>query len=148
MLLLCSCASKTYTPVLETEFQKNAEFRTGRFSYTCRIVRKNSAVSITATSSYAKGTTIKCNGKTVTYIRKNVKKRFEREIIDSTNPAVLLYEVFEYLEGQKTLSPKITDDGFLYEGKTSLGAFTLIQDRENRIVSITVPDADIEIIFS
>ena len=146
-MLLCSCASKTYTPVLEGEFQKTAEFKTGDFHYKCKIVRARGAVSVTALSSYAKGTTIKCDGKTVTFIKKNMKNEFEREMIDSTNPAVVLFEVFDYLEGQSELKPRITSDGFEYSGEISAGAFRLLQSKDSELKSISLPSADIEIVF-
>ena len=145
--LLSACTSKMYTPVLLTEFDETAAVRAGSFSYRCRIGRRGGAVTVTALSTKAAGLTIRCDGKTVTFIRNDMKSSFPRDRIDATNPAVLLYELFASLESSETLTAKYKNDAFVFEGKTSLGEARLTQTKENLLQSVTVPDADIVIEF-
>ena len=149
LLLLSGCAKKTYTPVLETRFDLNADYKMGDFSYSCRIVKSENSVSITPTSSYAKGMTIKFDGKKLSFAKSGIKTReFEREDIDSTNPAVVLYEVFSSIENTKPIEVSVKKSGFHYVGTTSVGTFSLIQGKSGELKSISVPDASIEIIFT
>ena len=146
-LFLCGCVQKTYTPVLETEFDLNAVYKTGDFSYSCRIKRTKEYVSITPTSTNAKGMTIKFDGSRVYFLKDGMKKEFARDEIDSTNPAVVLYEVFSSIERVPPPEVKIKNSAFNYVGTTSVGTFTLVQSKAEKLKSITIPDAQIEIVF-
>ena len=148
LLLISGCAKKTYTPVLETEFNLNAVYKVGDFSYSCKIVKTKSCVSITPTSTNAKGLTLKFDGKTVSYIRGKMLREFDRDEIDSTNPAIVLYEVFSSIENAKPIEVSVKNSEFHYVGTASLGTFTLIQTKSNALKSITIPDANIEIAFT
>lgn len=148
LLVISGCAKKTYTPVLETEFKLNAVYKSGDFSYSCRIVKTENYVSITPVSTKAKGMTIKFDGKTVSFIRGKMIKEFDRDSVDSTNPAVVLYEVFTSLENTKELEAKLKKNGFNYIGTSSVGTFNLIQSKSGELKSVTIPDAKIDIAFS
>lgn len=141
------CSAKTYTPVLQTQFDLNAVYKTGDFSYDARIVRNEEGVFITPLSSYAAGMTISCDGKTVTFTQGDFVKSFDKSSLDSTNPAILLYEVFSYLEALEKVNSYVKDEDFVIKGKTSIGTFTLIQSKNNKMKSLSIPDANIEIEF-
>lgn len=147
LLIISGCAKKTYTPVLETEFNLNAVYKVGDFSYSCKIVKTKNSVSITPTSTNAKGLTIKFDGKTVSFIKGKMLREFDRKDIDSTNPAIVLYEVFSSIENAKPIEVSVKKSDFYYVGKISLGRFTLIQSKTNALKSISIPDAAIEISF-
>lgn len=147
LLVFSGCAKKTYTPVLENEFDVNAVYTAGDFSYTCRIIKTDSFVSVTPTSTNAKGMTIKYDGETVSFTRNGMVKEFPRSSLDSTNPAVVLYEVFASLKNAPARNTAVKNSVFHYVGTTSIGTFTLIQNKSNSLKSISVPDAQIEIEF-
>ncbi len=145
--VLSSCSHKTYTPVLESNYDLKAVYKTGDFSYSCRIVKKDNFVSVTPLSTNAKGMVITFDGARVTFIRGSMKKEFARDEIDSTNPAVVIYEVFSSLENAPEQEVKLKSSAFQYVGTTSVGTFTLIQNKSNSLKSISIPDAQIEIAF-
>ena len=147
LLILSGCAQKTYTPVIQSDFSLNAVYKTGDFSYKCKIVRTKDFVSVTPLSTHAKGMTVKYDGTGVFFIKDGMVKHFKREETDSANPAVILYEVFSSLENVPEQKVKLKDSAFHYVGTTSVGTFTLIQNKSNSIRSIAIPDAQIEIDF-
>lgn len=147
VLLLNGCAAKIYTPVVNTEFELNAVYKTGDFSYNCIIVKNDSGVSITPTSTNAAGMTITYDGSEVTFNKDDMTKSISADKINNTNPAIVIYEVFNYIETTEDLSAQRIDDSFQYTGKTSLGNFILVQNKDNSLDSIEIPNADISIIF-
>ena len=146
LVLLClfGCSAELYTPVIASEDSLSAVYKTGDFSYTCKIVRSNDFVSITPTSSSAEGMTIKCDGKEVTFTKGDMTKTFDKNELDKTNPSIILFEVFASLESANV---KLIDDEYTYSGKTSVGNYILTQDKNNYFKSIKIPDANIEISF-
>ena len=144
LLLLFGCSAKNYAPVIKKDFSISAIYKTGDFSYSCNITKQGDTVSITPTSTRAKGLIISCSENEVTFQRNKLKKTFKRDEIDLTNPAVILYEVFNKLENADV---KLIDDKFTYTAKTSLGNFVLVQDKNNNLISLSLPEADIEIEF-
>ena len=147
LLAFSGCTDKTYTPVIEDKFDASAVYTAGDFSYTCRIIKGDGYVSVTPTSTGAKGMTIKYDGETVSFTRNGMVKEFPRSSLDSTNPAVVLYEVFSSLENAPEREVSLKNSTFHYVGTTSAGTFTLIQNKSNSIKSVSVPDAQIEIEF-
>ena len=105
-------------------------YTTGDFSYKCTVKWADSTAFVTVNSTNAAGLTISCDGKEVVFSKGNMIKREMRENIDSTNPAVLLWEVFNAIENDST--------------KTSLGNFKAVTD-EKGIKQIKISDADITI---
>lgn len=148
ILTLCSCSAKIYTPVINQQFDLNAVYKTGDFSYNCRIVKDDKKLSVTALSSYAKGTTISFDGKTVTYEMKDMKKDIDASVVDKTNPAIVLYEVFKSLENADTNHAVKDKNTFCYTGKTSVGDFVFIQNTDNSFNSLEIKEADISVKFN
>lgn len=146
-VLFAGCSTKTYTPVINTAFTANAVYHTGDFSYSCKIIKTQDDLTVVPTSTNAKGMSITYNGKDVTYKKEKMIKSFAAEKINKTNPAIMLYEIFSYLENTEPLNVSKTDNGFEYTGKISAGNFCLIQNTDNSFKSITVSNADIKIVF-
>lgn len=119
-------------------------YKTGDFSYNCDIKSAENCVYITPTSTNAAGMTISCDGKTVAFSKGSMLKQFPRESIDNTNPSVILFEV---LSAAKTINPEYAEDCYSYKGKASVGNFILSCDKKGSIISISIPDAEIEISF-
>ena len=88
---------------------------------------------------------ISCNGKEVSFKRKNFEKTFPIERIDKTNPAVILYQIFSSLDVAEV---HLIDEEFIYTGNCSLGKYILTQSKDNSLKSLSIPQAEIEIIFN
>ena len=149
MLCLAGCNSgiAATTPALDTEFNLSAVYKAGDFSYSCNIVKSAESLSVTPTSTNAAGMVISFDGREITFNKDGMVKSFERGTIDSTNPAVVLYEVFSNLESAENKVPSEKRELFVYSGKTSLGNFTLSQNEDGTLNTIEIPDADISVIF-
>lgn len=147
VLLLCltACSTRVYTPVIKDEFTLDAVYETGDFSYTCRIVKTQQAVSITPTSTYAKGMSICCDGRNVTFTKDEKEMPFAMETLDITNPAIVLYEVFTSLADAEAVK---NGDTYEYRGVVSAGNYLLCQNTQGDYVTLTLPAADIAITFS
>lgn len=147
MLTLCACSAQIYTPVINQQFDLKAVYTTGDFSYDCRIVKDDKQISVTALSSYAEGTTISFDGKTVTYKLKNMKKEIDASVVDKTNPAIVLYEVFAELEKIDPQNAVKVKNTFQYKGKTSVGDFMFVQNTDNSFNEIKIADSEISVKF-
>ena len=145
--MLCACGHKTYTPVLNSHYNLNAQYKTGDFSYKCKIIVGESFVSVTPLETNAKGMTIKYDGANVSFIRGEMKKEFPRKEIDSVNPAVVIYEVFSVLRNSPDINARVKETEFRYVGTVSAGAFTFVQSRSDKLKSISISDAQLEILF-
>jgi hypothetical protein len=143
LLTLVGCSAKIYTPVINTEFELNAVYQTGDFSYNCEIVKNEDFVSVTPTSTNASGMIITYDGKNVTFNRNDMVKSISADEIVKTNPAVVIYEVFNYIETFENLDVQRIDNKYQYTGKTSLGNFILVQNDDNSIESIEIPTYNI-----
>jgi len=144
MLVLAGCSAEKYTPVINEDFKASAIYNTGDFSFSCDIEKTGNTVSISPSSTRAKGMVISCNGKEVIFKRNNLVKAFEIGEISKRNPAVLLHQVFSSLESADV---KLIDNCFTYTGNCSLGEYILKQAKDNSFVSLSFPQADIEIDF-
>lgn len=147
VLCLCGCSAKIITPVITTDFTLNAVYKTGDFSYECVIAKKDGVLSVSPTNTRASGMFITYDGRKVTFDRHSMSCSFDKAKIDPTNPAVVLYEVFSSAESMEPESVKMTDEGFRYSGKTTVGDYVLILNKDNSYKSIEIPDADINIRF-
>ena len=136
MLFLCACSQNTQnveiknTPVISDGLTFDALYTTGDFSFNCTVKWSGGTAYVTVNSTNAAGLTISCDGQNVTFSKGNMIKSEKRENIDSTNPAVLLWEAFTAME----------NDG----SKTSLGAFETVAD-EKGVKQINFSSADITI---
>lgn len=147
IMVLSGCAAKIYTPVLNTEFELDAVYKTGDFSYNCKIVKNAQSVCVTPASTNAAGMTITYDGTDVTFNNNNLIKTMSASDAGNTNPVVVIYEVFSYIEATDDLDVERIDDSFQYTGKTSLGNFILVQSNDNSLDYIEIPNADIRIEF-
>lgn len=146
-VLLTACSSRSYAPVISTEFDVMAVYKTGDFSYNCEISRHNEVVTITSMSGYAKGTSISFDGSGVTFKRGSMEKTIQADIIKSDNPAMMIYQVFRYLEKNDQLDVKRIDNTYQYTGETDFGTFVLVQNDDNSLASLSLPDRNVEITF-
>ena len=146
VLLLCltGCSTRVYTPVIKDEFTLNAVYETGDFSYTCKIVKTQQAVSVIPTSTAAQGMTIKCDGQTVTFQKDNMVIPFATENTDVTNPAVILYEVFTSLTDAQAAK---NGECFEYRDVVGAGGYVLQQNLQGDFTQLDLPSAGIHITF-
>lgn len=147
LLLLCGCQAKVYTPVLNTDFSENAVFQTGDFSYNANVQRKEGVVSVKVNSTAAAGMVITYDGSTVTFNQNGMQKALSGENIDKTNPAVAIYDVFNYLDTTADLQCSKTENGYKYNGTSRIGEFNLIQNTDGTYNTIVFPQADLKITF-
>lgn len=147
VLVLSGCAAKIYTPVINTEFEVNAVYQTGDFSYNCKIVKKDGSISVTPTTTNAAGMIITYNGTDVTFDKDGMIRTMSAAKAEKTNPAIVLYEVFSYIETADDLNAERIDDSFQYTGQTSLGSFVLVQNKDNSFDYIEIPNAGISVLF-
>jgi len=145
LLLFSGCKMRDYTPVINEDFKCSAIYTTGDFSFSCDIEKKGDTINITPTSTRAKGMVISCNGREVALRRNNLVNTFDVGEIDKTNPAVLLHQVFANLDAAEV---NLIEGAFTYSGRCSLGNYILKQGRDNKLISLAFPQADISITFS
>jgi hypothetical protein len=145
--LLTGCKIKDYTPEIPTKLDCFATVVSGDFSYECEICRDESSVSVTILSTYAKGMKMSFDSKSLTFSFDDMEYEIGAENFEKTNPAIVIYEVLESVENSQSDSAVKTDDGFRYEGKTSLGNFIFLQNDDNSFNSITFRGLDYSITF-
>lgn len=146
-MLLCGCTAKSYTPVITTDFEMNAVYQTGDFSFDCVISKNGNVLCVTPTSTSATGMIITYDGKTVTFNRNNMIKEFDKNVIDSTNPAIVLYQVFLSVESTDLSTVTLVNEQYQYTGKTDVGDFVLLQNNDNSFDTLTIPNANIKVTF-
>lgn len=145
MLFLTGCKTVSYTPVICTDFDLNAVYQTGDFSYSCKIKRDKKGVKVTVLSTSARGMTITYDGQNVTFSYHKMTKSIDGESIDKTNPAIVLYQVFSAFDNINNIKCEKVKNGFQYIGKTSIGDFVLIQDKSNNFKNISIPSQNISV---
>lgn len=137
---------KNYTPELPDELQQNASVSLGDFSYNCEICRNSENVTVTVLDTNAKGMVMMYNGKDLSFVYEDYSYSVNAENLEKTNVAIVIYQVFEALICDDTVSKKI-ENGYQYRGKIDLGEFVLIQNDDNTFKSITVIGPQMKIIF-
>ncbi len=145
-LLFCGCQAKNNTPKL-TDFKQKASVSLGDFSYTCEICKTDEVIDITITSSNAKDMCISYNGDMVSFQYDDIFLEYEGTKIDKTNPAVAIFNAFEFIKNSENIDVSKTDNGFKYEGKTNLGSFILLLNDDLSYNSLEFKDANIKIEF-
>jgi hypothetical protein len=146
LLCLTGCKAKNYTPVINTAFDVNAKYKTGDFSYSCEIVKNETSLSVTATSTKASGTTITFDGQNLTFVQGDLSKTISADNVEKTNPSIVLYEVFTSLESDNCNVEK-NGEQFKYTGKTSVGDYVLLQNSDNSYSNLYIQNADITVEF-
>ncbi len=146
-LLLSGCKVKNYTPEIPLTLEQNVRVTSGDFSYDCKICKTESDVSVTVNSTAAQGLTMVYNGSTLSFSYADFSHDIDGKNFEKKNPAIVIYEVFEYINSTEQLSAKKIDGGFKYEGKISLGDFILIQNEDNSLSVLTMRNIDYKIEF-
>ena len=147
LLLFSGCKIKIYTPEIPVTLEQNVKVSSGDFSYDCVICKTESAVSVTIDSTAAKGLVMEYDGKTLSFSFAGFSYEVDGSNFERKNPAIVIYEVFDYINSASQLNARKIDGGFKYEGKISLGDFVLIQNEDNSFDSLTVKSADYKIQF-
>lgn len=137
---------KNYTPELPDELKQNALVSLGDFSYNCEICRNSENVTVTVLDTNAKGMVMMYNGNNLSFVYEDYSYSVNAENLEKTNVAIVIYQVFEALLCDDTVSKKI-ENGYQYRGKIDLGEFVLIQNDDNTFKSITVIGPQMKIIF-
>lgn len=145
LALLSGCTIQNYTPEL-VDFNQNAAYTSGDFFCSCNITLDNNIVTVTATSTNAKGLTISYNGSELNYTYGDMNYTLS-STPQLTNPAVAVYDAFNCLKTAESNNASKTEDGFEYRGQTALGEFVLLQYDNNSYKSLYFTDADIKFEF-
>ncbi len=148
LILLSGCGTKTYSPVINSEFDYGARFVTGDYSFSCIISRKEKTVTVMPTDTYASDMKISCDGTNVLFIQNGMKKSLTLSEASPKNPAAVLYSVFYVLCDGKSYTVKKVESGYQYSGKTDYGVFTLYQKDDNSLDKLILPDKDISVEFN
>ncbi len=143
-ILFSSCSVKTYTPEIKSEFETDAVYTFGEFTYKCKIIKTADYVSVAPLETRASGMVIKCNGKSVTFTKGSFEKSFPVNDIDATNPAYALYCVFTSLD---TASAEYRDGRYYFSSKIPAGEYILTVSKASEFISLSLPQAGISIEF-
>ncbi len=128
-LLFCGCAQqKEKTPVPNTETEFEAVYETGDFRFHCTVKWARGTAFVTVHDTNAKGLTLSCDGRQVTFSKGAMLKSEDKKNIDPSNPALLLWEIFTALESGGN--------------QCSLGTFT-VDRTDGEIQRISVSDITI-----
>ena len=147
LLLLSGCKVKNYTPEIPLTINQNVKVTSGDFSYECEICKTESDVSVTVNSTSAKGMTMTYDGENLSFSYADFTYDINGKNFEKQNPAIVVYEVFDYINSTEQLNAKKIDNGFKYEGKISLGDFILIQNEDNSLSVLTMRNIDYKIEF-
>lgn len=146
-LFLSGCKVKNYTPEIPVTFDQNVIVTLGDFSYDCKICKTEKNVSVTVDSTAAKGLIMTYDGKNLNFSFADFAYDINGTNFEKRNPAIVIYEVFDYINSTEQLNAKKIDGGFKYEGKISLGDFILIQNEDNSLKDLTFRNMDYKIEF-
>lgn len=147
-LVFTGCQAKSYAPVIDSSFCYDAVFTTGDFSFSATVEKSENIVTVTAKDTYAKGLTLTYDGTQITFAKDDLTYTLDAENIDKTNPAIIIYDVFIYLQNADKLTVQKTEDGFKYSGNIGTCQFMLLQNEDNTFNSILIPDMDVTIEFN
>lgn len=147
MFLLSSCTVKNYTPRIPTSYKCELMVSLGDFSYNGVFCKTESNTAVTVTSTNAKGLEMVYDGELLTMCYKDYAYELDAQHFENTNPAIVLYQVFDSLTLEQTKKTKI-DGGYKYEGVIPLGAYVLIQNDDETISSLSFKSIDYNITFS
>ena len=147
VLLLAGCRAKNYTPEIPLTLTQNVRVTSGDFYYDCKICKTEDSVSVTVDSTSAKGLVMTYDGKNLNFKFTEFSYDINAENYERQNAAIVIYEVFDFINSAPELNVKKIDGGFKYEGKISIGDFVLIQNDDNSFSTLTVRNADYRIEF-
>lgn len=136
LLALGGCATKQYTPDVTTDFEQSAVVTAGDFSYHCKICRTGGTVTVTVGDTAAKGMAMTCAGRMVRYRFDGMEYEALAQDLESTNPAIALYDVFSALRQDDNVQAQKTQDGYKYQGTVPAGKFVLYQNEDGSFASL------------
>lgn len=138
LIIICfsGCETKKYSSDVTADFSQDAVVTSEDFSYSCKISRKDGVISLYVLSTAAKGMEIKYDGRTVLFTYEDMSYEALGEDMEKNNPVIALYDAFEYLISSEAVRSQKTDDGFRFDGSTSLGKFILYQSDDGSYESI------------
>lgn len=149
MMIFTGCQIKNYTPEIPLTFEENVKVVLGDYSYTCKICKfKSGEVQVDITSTSAKGLVMRYDGNTLNFTYADYSYSIDAKNFERKNPAIVVYEVFECVNSTDGAKSFKTDGGYKYEGKTSLGNFTLYLREDNTVSLITVKSAGFAMEFT
>lgn len=144
--LLCGCSAQQSGKTLKS-FSENAGVTFKNFSYDCTVVYNGKSVTLSAQSTSAAGLVLSYDGKTVGITYDDISLAQINSNFDSSNPAVALYEAFECVNDMPESEISTVKNGYLAQGETSLGSFTLETDSDFYPVSLEFKDAQLSFVF-
>ena len=144
VLIFCAC-TQAKAPALKTPFFGNAVVESGDFSYNAEIKFDSNTVYITPTSTNAAGLTVSCDGKNVNFSFKDMSDSCDFSSVSDYNTAKILYCV---LCDTYNAQVKRAGENTLFLGKTAVGNYELSLDKNMNLLSLSVPDASLNIKFN
>lgn len=147
ILLFAGCQIKNYTPEIPSAFDLNATVNSGDFSYTCRICKSKDSVDVLVTSTSAQNMLMRYDGQNLTFKYEDFSYGINSENFERNNAAIVVYEVFAYINNTPELNAQKIEGGFKYEGSISSGDFIMIQNDDNSLDSISFRKSDLSIVF-
>lgn len=144
--MLCGCSAQQSEKVIKS-FSENAGVTFRNFNYDCTVVYNGKSVTLSAQSTSAAGLVITYDGKTVGITYDDISLAQINSNFDSANPAVALYEAFECVNEMPESEISTVKNGFLAQGETSLGKFTLETDSDFYPVLLEFKEAQLSFNF-
>ncbi len=148
LFVLSGCKIKEYTPVIPISFTNDVEVYTGDFSFSCEICKTEQSVTALVTNTNAKGMSMTYDGANLSFTYNDFSYDLDGSKFEKNNIAIVIFEVFDYINKTEDLNAKKLDEGYRYDGKISIGNFTLIQNDDNSFRSIEIKECDYKIIFA
>ncbi|MBQ9227546.1 MAG: hypothetical protein IJ168_01840 [Eubacterium sp.] len=143
---LAACTASFDTPAPVSDFRAAAQYTFGDYSFPCEIQLESGTVFVTPTATAAADTVLSCDGNTVTFARGEMVQQHPCEALDVTNPARLLWSVFDSVTGTAA-TPVQQESLTVYSGQCAAGAFSLSRNRDGSWNTLSVPEAGITVIF-
>lgn len=137
LILLSGCKVKNYTPEIPASFEQKLTVSDGDFSYDCEVCRKDGIVTVTVLSTNAKGMVMTYNGVNLNLKYNQLSYDIDAQRFEKGNPAIVIYELFDYIENTQNMNVRKIDSGFKYEGRISFGDFILLQNEDNSFESLS-----------
>lgn len=148
LIFLSGCKIKEYTPVIPETFKNDVTVYTGDFSFTCEICKTEQSVAALVTNTAAKGMTMTYDGNRLLFAYDDFSYDIDGSRFEKNNAAIVVFEVFDYISKTDQLNAKKIDGGYRYDGKISIGNFTMLQNDDNSLKSIEVKECGYKIEFA
>lgn len=146
-VLLAGCAAEKKSKTVGA-FSLEASVDFNGFVYDCSVVYGADSVTVTAQSTSAAGLVITYDGKSVSLSYEDISFAQNNVNFDPSNPAVALFEALEYANTAESVQPQTVKDGFLINGETSLGEFSLELDSASVPKKLEFADSGLTVTFA